>query len=110
MRIKINDTWTLTRITSTEEDSALRLSFRRSGYVDVARLLQESDQVLLLRIFTGEIIILDRECLRAYTELRKLGLAYPRPDGNGRMELTPAGRRAAMWIEARKRRRHRHKP
>ncbi len=109
IRIKINDTWTLTRISSTEESGALRLSFRRSGYADVARTLQESDQALLLRIFSEKNIIVNRECLRAYTDLRKLGLALPRPDKNGKMELTPAGCRVAIWIEARKTRKHRHK-
>lgn len=109
MRIKINDTWTLTRIASFE-DGAVRLSFRRHGYADVARTLQDADQALLLRIFYEKNIIVNRECLRAYTNLRKLGLAHPRPDKNGRMALTPAGRRVAIWVEARKRRKHRHKP
>lgn len=110
MKIKINNTWTLSRISNSEKNNSLCLSFHRSGHANVARTLQEADQILMLRIFSEKNIIVNRECLRAYTDLRKLGLALPRPDKDGKMELTPAGRRVAMWIEANKQRRHRRRP
>lgn len=109
MKIRINDTWTLTHIrfipVKTEPapgGKALTLSFHRNGHASVARTVLPAEQDLLLRIFDDENLRLNRQYLREYTTLRKLGLAQPRPDDKGRMILTPAGKRVAIWVKATK--------
>ncbi len=109
MKIKINDTWTLTHIrfikikseTATEKN-VLSLSFHGSGHSSVVRTIPLAEQDLLLRIFDDENLRLTRQHMREYTTLRKLGLARPRPDNEGRMLLTPAGKRVAIWVNANK--------
>jgi hypothetical protein len=101
VEIGINETWNLVRIGRKRESGELSLTFKGKGQPMVQRQINQEDTELLLRIFEEHAVPAGQRFNQSYTTLRKLGLAKPILDASGKMLLTPAGRRVAIWIKSR---------